>query len=168
MILNYLSAMWSAMAAALGNHLWQSTLLAISAGLLTLVLRKNHARARYWLWLAASVKFLIPFSLLVGMGSHLPWSRGSAGTQSGLYFAMEEVVSQPFKQPTLSMIFPAASSTGSGSLMQLLPALLASVWLCGFLVVVFGWCARWRRISRAIREAVPLGEGREVEALRRV
>ncbi len=28
MILNYLSAMWMAIAAALGNHLWQSTLFA--------------------------------------------------------------------------------------------------------------------------------------------
>ena len=48
---------------AVGNHLWQSTLFAAAAGLLTLALRKNHARARYWLWLAASLKFLVPFSL---------------------------------------------------------------------------------------------------------
>ncbi|PYU53945.1 MAG: hypothetical protein DMG55_33135, partial [Acidobacteria bacterium] len=69
MILKYLSAMCMAIAPALGNHLWQSTLFAITVGLLTLILRKNQARARYWLWLAASVKFLIPFSVLVGMGS---------------------------------------------------------------------------------------------------
>ena len=80
MIPNHLSAMWTALAPALGNHLWQSTLFASIAGLLTLALRKNHARVRYWLWLAASLKFLIPFSLLVGIGSHLAWSRGSAGT----------------------------------------------------------------------------------------
>ena len=30
------------------------------------------------------------------------------------------------------------------------------------------WCVRWSRISRATREAVPLREGREVEALRRI
>jgi uncharacterized protein (TIGR03435 family) len=45
MILKYLSAMWMAIAPALGNHLWQSTLFAITAGLLTLILRKNNARA---------------------------------------------------------------------------------------------------------------------------
>jgi len=50
---DYLSAMWGAIAPALGNHLWQSTLFAIAAGLFTLFLRKNQARARYWLWLAA-------------------------------------------------------------------------------------------------------------------
>jgi bla regulator protein blaR1 len=45
----------------LANHLWQSTLFATVAGLLTLALRKNRAQTRYCLWLAASVKFLIPF-----------------------------------------------------------------------------------------------------------
>src|SRR5215831_15248899 len=95
MILKYLSAMWMAIPPALGSHLWQSTLFCVIAGLLTLMLRKNRARARYGLWLAASVKFLIPFSLLVGLGSHLPWARRLAGTKAGLSFAIEEV-SQPF------------------------------------------------------------------------
>jgi len=167
MILKYLSALWTAFAPALGNHLWQSTVFVIMAGSLTLLLRKNQARARYWLWLAASVKFLIPFSLLIGIGSHLAWSRGSAGTRAGLYFAMQEV-SQPFSQPTTSMISRAAPSTASPSLTHLLPALLAAVWLCGFLVVVFVWYMRWRRISAAIRKAVPLQEGREVDALRQL
>jgi hypothetical protein len=43
------------------NHLWQSTLFAAAAWLLTLALRKNHAGVRYRVWLAASIKFLIPF-----------------------------------------------------------------------------------------------------------
>ena len=163
MIAKYLSAMWADLAPALGNHLWQSTLFACTAGLLTLILRKNHARARYWLWLAASVKFLVPFSLLVSLGSHLAWSRGAA---SGLYFAMEEV-SQPFAQPAISAISQVAPLAVSASLIHLLPALLA-VWLCGFVTVLFVWCARWRRTSAAIRQAVPLHEGREVEALRRL
>ena len=46
----------------LANHLWQSTLFAVIAWLLTLALRKNRAAMRYWIWLAASIKFLIPFS----------------------------------------------------------------------------------------------------------
>lgn len=55
------------------NHLWQSTLFAVVAGLLTLALRSNRAPVRYWLWFAASVKFLIPFSLLVMLGSQFEW-----------------------------------------------------------------------------------------------
>ena len=39
------------------NHLWQSTIFAVAAGLLTFVFRKNRARVRYWLWLSAPLKF---------------------------------------------------------------------------------------------------------------
>src|SRR5713101_4845058 len=164
MIPKYLSLMWAAVAPAMGNHLWQSTLFACIAGLLTLILRKNHARVRYCLWLAASVKFLIPFSLLVGIGSYLPWLHRAEGTNPGFYVAIEEV-SQPFTQPTMPMIPQGNASIGP---IHLLPAVLATVWLCGFLVVIFQWYFRWRRISEAIRKAVPLQEGREVQALHRL
>jgi len=169
MIPKYLSLLWLAIAPAAGNHLWQSTLFAVVAGFLTLILRKNHARARYWLWLAASVKFLIPFSLLIGMGSHLPWARASAGTQTGFYSAMEEV-SQPFTGPAMPVL-PQAALRDFGvmpSLPHLLPTILTGVWLCGFALVLFVWLTRWRRIWLAIQEGLPLREGREVEALRRL
>src|SRR6267143_2485422 len=145
MFLKYLFGIWIALAPTMGNHLWQSTLFAFTAGLLTLALRKNRAQARYWLWLAASAKFLVPFSLLVVMGSHLPWSRGSAGAKAGLSFVMKQV-GQPFMQPTMPIVSPAAPSTVLASLIHLLLALLA-VWLCGFLAVFFAWYVRWRRIS---------------------
>jgi bla regulator protein BlaR1 len=164
MILQSLSAMWSALGPALGNHLWQSTLFAVAAGLLTLVLRKNQARARYWLWLAASLKFLLPFSLLISLGSGLPWSRGTAGSDTGLYFVIEQV-SQPFTHKAISQ---SASQAFFASLINLLPALLAVAWICGFTVVLLVWLARWRRVSAAMKNAVPLQEGREVETLRRM
>ena len=167
MISPYSSALWSSIASAMGNHLWQSTLFAVGAGLLTLVLRRNHAHTRYWLWLAASVKFLIPFSLLVGMGSRLAWSRASAATNAGWYFAMEQV-SQPFTRTTLPGISPAARSMVSLSLADLVPALFIAAWFCGFVVVLSSWYTRWRRIFAATREAAPLRHGREVEALRRL
>jgi beta-lactamase regulating signal transducer with metallopeptidase domain len=155
----YFSTMWTAIAPALGNHLWQSTLFAVIAGLLTLVLRRNHARARYWLWLAASLKFLIPFSLLVGVGSHLGFSSSSDGIETGLSFAMDEF-SQPFTQPTMPAISHVASGTVSPftGLMHQLPVLLAAAWLCGFLVVLFVWCVRWRRRGpREIRSGGRIG-----------
>ena len=48
------------MIARLTNHLWQSTLFAVAAALLTLVFRKNRAQVRYWLWFSASLKLLFP------------------------------------------------------------------------------------------------------------
>src|SRR5580658_2574541 len=142
-----LSATWTDIATnlvpGLGNHLWQSTLFAAAAGLLTLTLRKNHARARYGLWLAASVKFLIPFVLLVAIGNRLAWSAGSAITNHRLHFAIE-------------VISAAAPATAVPAL--LLPAMIG-VWLCGFLAVPFLWCVRWRKMSAVVRAATPLREG---------
>ena len=54
---------------SLADHLWQSTLFAGGAGLLTLALRHNGARTRFWLWFAASLKFLLPFTLLAALGT---------------------------------------------------------------------------------------------------
>ena len=172
MFVNDLSGMWSSMAPALGNHLWQSTLFALVAGLLTLTMRKSHAQARYALWLAASLKFLLPFSLLVSIGNHLAndrlWSTGSTARQAGSYYFLMEQVTGPLKQGAMPAIFPVASATSAPSAIHLLPATLAAIWLCGFLAVLMLWCARWRRVSAAMRQAVPLREGREVEALRRL
>src|SRR5262249_35854259 len=51
----------------LANHLWQSTVFAAAAGLLTLALQKKQARTRYWIWLFGSLKFLVPFSLFIAI-----------------------------------------------------------------------------------------------------
>jgi bla regulator protein blaR1 len=155
-----LSAMW----AALGNHLWQSTLFALGAGLLAWTLRGSQARARYWLWLAASVKFLVPFSTLVAIGSRLSWSPAAERTDNGLYFVLEGII-RPFPQAPASN---PASAPFLSSLANIFPALLAAGWLCGFIVVLLVWLLRYRRISATVRHAVPLREGREVEALGRL
>ena len=66
------SGVWKdAWSTAIVNHLWQSTLAMMVAWLLTLILRNNQARTRYWIWMAASLKLLIPFSLLAAIGDWL-------------------------------------------------------------------------------------------------
>src|SRR5438128_11107722 len=82
------------------NHLWQSTLFAGVAGLLTLALRDNHARVRHWVWLAASCKFLIPLSALIALGGHIPW-RAPETPRFKIAIMMDEV-SQPFTAPPIS------------------------------------------------------------------
>lgn len=167
MTAKFLSEMWATLVPALGDHLWQSTLFAMLAGLLTQALRKNHARARYWLWLAASLKFLLPFSLLVALGSHLGTTRTLAVTNARLYSVMAEG-SRPFTLPTVPMSSGLLSSTASPPLLDVFPPILAALWLCGFVIVLSAWYVRWRNISAVIRNAVPVHEGREVEALRRM
>jgi len=56
------------MTAGLLDHLWQSSLFTGGIALLTLFLRKNGAAVRFWLWFAASLKFLVPFAVLTALG----------------------------------------------------------------------------------------------------
>src|SRR5260370_11548651 len=81
---------------ALANHLLQSTLFAAVAALVAMSLRKNQARTRYWIWLAASVKFVVPFFLFISLGRWLAVSHPSSNaTQSASLYAID-VASQPF------------------------------------------------------------------------
>ncbi len=148
----------------LSNHLWQSTVFASGAALLTLALRRNHARARHGLWLAASLKFLIPFSLLTGVGSHLGGRTTAAAARSalsspGLSVAIQEI-GQPFSPPKIHVVAHSANPVS--------PLLPLAVWLCGAVAVVLFWCVRWRRARAAVHGSVLLGDGREREALLRL
>ena len=136
----------------LANHLWQSTLFAALASLLTLALRKNRAQTRYWLWLAASVKFLVPFSLLVDVGSH--WGRHAAPpiTPRVLSYVIEQA-SQPFSVPTPLAMTAAGPPS---SLVNWVPALLYAVWAIGFATVICSWLRRWRGLRLALRTASPV------------
>jgi bla regulator protein BlaR1 len=154
--------LWTAMEAPLANHLWQSTLFAATAGLLTLAFKKNRAQVRYWLWLAASVKFLVPFSPLVSAGSRMGWLKASAAP-SGFSFVMEEM-SQPF----LSGKASHSAVTASAMLIDFLPAFLLLAWICGCVAVLIFWWVRWRRITASIGGTLPMKSGREIETLRRL
>src|SRR5438445_9940005 len=131
----YFSSLWAAIAPGVANHLWQSTLFAISAGSLTLVFRKHRARARYWLWLAASLKFLVPFSMLVAIGRYMAWPRSAASAPARIYYAIEDVT-QPFG-PSGPQVVPHLAP-GTTSWTHVAPILLV-LWFLGFLGVLALW-----------------------------
>jgi bla regulator protein BlaR1 len=155
MIAGYVSAMWPAVA----NHLWQSTLFAVAAALLTLALRKNQAHVRYSVWFAASLKFLIPFSLLIQLGGHLARTHVSPTAPSGVYSTVEEV-SVPFTRSPNPIVAPHVTFS--------MPTVLMALWLCGFVIVVARWCLRWRQVCHTAADAIDLKQGREVDMLRSV
>jgi bla regulator protein BlaR1 len=163
--MHYISTLWATLTPAIADHLWQSTLFALVAGLLALAFRKNSACVRYVMWLAASLKFLVPFSLLAAIGRPFPWRHISAVSTTGMYAI--KAVTAPFAKPLSAPMPNVLPASSSAALPELLPLLLA-VWVCGFLAVFFLWMARWRRISTAIRNSVPLPEGRELSCLRRL
>jgi bla regulator protein BlaR1 len=89
------------------NHLWQSTLFGGGATLMALLLRSNRAQTRYWVWFAASTKFLIPFSLLVGLGTHIPHRVAAPPIRTGWVAAFQE-----FSQP---LVLPGGAEPAVGS-----------------------------------------------------
>jgi len=164
-----LSPIWAGEVREVCNHLWQSTLFLGIVALLAILLRKNQARIRYWLWMTASVKFLIPFSLLVSLGSHLPWPSHAVAPKNSPYAAIEEM-SQPFLGVTAfntPIAVPVPQPASSHVRTSILPPMLAAVWLTGSITMLIFWCLQWWRISRLVRSARPLIEGREADLLRK-
>src|SRR5579872_1655758 len=134
----------------LANHLWQSTAFAAAAGLLTLAFRGDRAPVRYSLWLAASLKFLIPLSLLVtAVGSLTPPAAPSLAHSAVL--PVLDQISRPFVPA------PAVPSRPSRApAPDVLPRLLFGVWLAGVGFNLSGWTRQWRRIRAAVRQGRPL------------
>jgi len=133
------------------DHLWQSTLFAAAAGLLTLAMRKNRARVRHGLWLAASVKFLVPFSVLIVAGSHVHWPKAQRAAASN-WSAVAAGVSEPFTAP-MAAVTPSAPSRPAANQ---LPAVLLGIWACGFLGIACSWAVRWRRLAAVVRAGSPV------------
>jgi len=152
--------------AVLVNHLWQSTTVALLAWLLTFALRDNEARIRYAIWMIASIKFLVPFSLLTRIGEH--WSK-PVFTKPGapaVYSIIEEF-SMPFRHLPATGSGRVAAYSMHADLSSIACALIAGVWVCGCFVVLVRWISAWRRTAVLAREAEAISEGREFDALRR-
>jgi len=138
------------------DHLWQSTLVAAALALLTLALKRAHAQARYAIWLAASLKFLIPFSALTLLGAQLGW-RDALPQTPPEWTAAIETVRQPLSTPPLGFVLPQALPANTG----IPPAAAAgAVWAIGFVTLTGLWLVRWRRVARAVRTGTPIVSGR--------
>jgi bla regulator protein blaR1 len=156
---------WSSFGAPLANHIWQSTLFAGAVGFVTLFLRNNHARTRHFLWLLASLKFLIPFSLLVAVGAHLGWSKAPASEQTDFVLLVQDF-GRPFAAARQAPLTLHAANSLPALLTRSLPSLVFLVWFCGFAAVIFYWWTRSRRMTAAIRGARRENCGREFDLLR--
>jgi uncharacterized protein (TIGR03435 family) len=134
------------------THLWQSTLFALAVALVTLAFRRHDARVRYWLWLSASIKFLIPFALLVTLGGRLPWPSGMT------------TVTVPAASVQDSTRLAATPTSGSRVPNAPLPAnrngwlrtAALGIWLTGTVVILRIRVRMWQRIRRTLAASRPL------------
>ncbi|HEY4086022.1 MAG TPA: M56 family metallopeptidase, partial [Bryobacteraceae bacterium] len=128
---------------ALLNHLWQSTTFAVIVAIAAAILRRHSPRLRYWLWLAASAKFLVPFSLILVTGAHIQLPPDTPGLRA----TTVQHVSMAFAP--VSIIAPARAGFPWTTA-------LTAVWFAGAAFFAFRWFRCWRQIHRAARHATKL------------
>lgn len=122
------------MTGAITNHVWQSTVFAVAVALVVLAFRKNRASVRYGLWLCASMKFLVPFALLMSAGSAI-WNAipsrnaGAVITASAVSQTVEQIA-EPFAE---DISFVSAAPHAAAFPWQIVA--LAGIWGCGAVAI---------------------------------
>ncbi len=122
------------------NHLWQSTAFAGIAAIAAFLLRRHSPRLRYWLWLAASAKFLIPFSLLVATGARVQLPPDTPS----LHATTVQQVSLYFSPAVLPVPAHAAFPWTN---------LFIAIWIAGAIFLLIRWVRHWIAIRGAARIA---------------
>ncbi len=131
------------------NHLWQSTLFALVAGLLAFALRNGRAHVRYWLWLSASFKFIVPFSLLISFGGvlqRIPAAKNVSPPAATLTIVK---ITEPFSPASAAEPAPASPR-------DWVPIALVTIWLVGMAGVALIRIRGWLRIASAVRASTPM------------
>jgi bla regulator protein BlaR1 len=140
------------MSGALLDHLWQSTLFGAAVWTSALLLRNNSAALRHWLWLLASLKFLVPFSVLYALGAATVSSLSPAATPAGVDHAL--IALRPLVSPATVTVTAPASANAT----QLLVPALLTLWMLGCLWMTLRWIHGWRQ-AQAISRAARRGPG---------
>ena len=140
------------MISELAHHLWQSTLFAVAVGLLTVMCRKNHASVRYWLWFSASVKFFIPFTLLMALGDRLEWASRAPQIAPPAVSETLAKVSQPFVMDPAVGFLSVQEASRSFDWFALA---IVGVWVAGTIAMTVVRLRTWRHIRTAVRASSP-------------
>jgi bla regulator protein BlaR1 len=151
------------MMAGLANHVLQSTIFAVVAGMLTLCMSRHPAPARHWVWLAASIKFLVPFWLFVEIGHRLNRSVAPVIAQPRLAIVMDQI-SRPFAMREVHVTARAGVASAPSSI----PVLVLGMWILGCAAVLLFGLVRRLRAATILRTGTPIREGREIDVLRRL
>lgn len=138
--------------ASWSNHLWQSTLFALMVVVLARGFTRNRPTVRYWLWFSASLKFLIPFSLLVSIGSALPWTSAAVPMTSDLSGVFAHLGQPFFDSASTGRVAarPVSDSTGWVMLAAI------AIWVSVALALLRLRLRMWRHIRRALIASTPL------------
>ena len=132
------------------NHLWQSSCFALLAGICAFVLRRNSPKLRYWVWLSASLKFLLPWVLLVSLGSLVPWPRHRvAFVATSAVSGVLVRIAEPFSVNSYA-VAPARVQTHWGV------TAVVFLWAAGFVAIGFRIFRSSRSVWAMLRRAYPV------------
>lgn len=138
------------MISALLDHLWQSTLFCGGVWLVALALRGHRASVRHGLWMAAGIKFLVPFAFLFTLGTWFGFATPVDATPPK--FGVVEIAA-----PVISPAFSLGDTTRDPA-----PVLLVAlfiVWTFGAAALGVRWFRGWwiaARITNASRPVAHL------------
>ena len=136
---------------AVASHIWQSTICAAAAGALAWMLRNNSASARYWIWFAAALKFLVPIAALTAVVNLIPLPQSPPVASGAL-----EAATGVFRPSAIPAISASAST------------LIVAVWLLGAFVVLARWASQWLLLAAEGRQSTAILNGIVHDTLRRV
>ncbi|HTM04613.1 MAG TPA: M56 family metallopeptidase [Vicinamibacterales bacterium] len=155
------------------DHVWQSTVFAAAVWLLTLLFRRHRAAIRHGLWMAASIKFIVPFATLIALGQSIGWTR--APLPAPQVRLAVDVAAQPFSPLPSAVSLATSASSATVDNPWLEPAverglLVAAgcIWILGAFVLLLRWTLRWVNLRQLIASGSPIRHGREVEILGRL
>ena len=121
--------------AGLVGHLAQSTLVALVAWMLTRTLRSNRPSGRFWIWFLASVKFLLPFTILEDAGEWLRRIVAAPIRESAVLAVLTRIPLAPtIATPPTSLGF---STNARGS--SVLLVMIGMIWASGSLMLIARW-----------------------------
>lgn len=160
------------------NHLWQGTLFFLLALLASLLLRGGSARARYFLWLAASIKFAVPSALIavalgvagISLQSAIPSQEQIKRLEQITPVVSPLVIPSSYLVARNSDLSPEKSSHESRlpNTGLVLSLAAGAVWLLGAAAFLSVWLSRRRQLSFVIKSGRLVRGGREWNALERV
>ena len=154
-------------------HLWETTLFFGLVALVVRFLRRAPARIRYFFWLVAAVKLLVPSLFLGWLISDIPLGVTVFPPPSleestyGTPFRESEQPIYEIFDPLLPGQLPATQPQLEGA-QQGLYSTFTLIWLTGFLFLVVRWTRPNLRLARAVRAGRKIGSDRETEILGRV
>src|SRR5262245_16652222 len=140
---------WRRKMDAIASHLWQSTIFAVTAAMMAWVFRPNCASVRYWMWFAASAKFLVPLAALAAFADQIPLPRAPAAASAALAAA-----TLVFHSSALTQISGMAATS------------MFAGWLLGAVAVLTTSARQWERVAARVRRSEPVLDGDVFDALR--